>query len=128
MRFIAGCTDAKYAHGRVITDEVIADFLQNPDIQLNQGAENGIEMILTQRYLTGFMHAPWNSYYEYRRTGYPKLPINPETSLNEIKDELPLRWMYPESESQYNKANLQEALQRQFNGTDDWNKKMWILQ
>lgn len=128
MRFIAGCTDAKYAHGRVITDEVIADFLQNPDIQLNQGAEGGIEMILTQRYLTGFMHAPWNSYYEYRRTGYPKLPINPETSLNEIKDELPLRWMYPESESQYNKANLQEALQRQFNGTDDWNKKMWILQ
>ena len=36
--------------------------------------------------------------------------------------------MYPESESQYNKANLQEALERQFNGSDDRNKKMWILQ
>ena len=127
MRFIADHTGKRYAHGREITDQVIADFLQTPEIQLTQGRENGLEMILTQRYLAWFMHAPWNSYYDYRRTGYPKIPINPETSQNEVKDELPLRWMYPESESQYNKANLQEALQRQFNGSDDWNKKMWIL-
>ena len=128
MRFIADHTPENYAHGRVLTDEVIADFLQNPAIQLTNGEADGLEMILTQRYLAWFLHSPWNSYYEYRRTGYPKLPINPETSLNEVKTELPQRWMYPESESQYNKANLQEALERQFNGSDDRNKKMWILQ
>lgn len=128
MRFIANHTPENYAHGRVLTDEVIADFLQNPAIQLTNGEADGLEMILTQRYLAWFLHSPWNSYYEYRRTGYPKLPINPETSLNEVKTELPQRWMYPESESQYNKANLQEALERQFNGSDDRNKKMWILQ
>lgn len=128
MRFIADHTPENYAHGRVLTDEVIADFLQNPVIQLTNGEADGLEMILTQRYLAWFLHSPWNSYYEYRRTGYPKLPINPETSLNEVKTELPQRWMYPESESQYNKANLQEALERQFNGSDDRNKKMWILQ
>lgn len=108
--------------------EVIPEILQNPAIQLTNGEADGLEMILTQRYLAWFLHSPWNSYYEYRRTGYPKLPINPETSLNEVKTELPQRWMYPESESQYNKANLQEALERQFNGSDDRNKKMWILQ
>lgn len=128
MRFIADHTPENYAHGRVLTDEVIAEFLQNPAIQLTNGEADGLEMILTQRYLAWFLHSPWNSYYEYRRTGYPKLPINPETSLNEVKTELPQRWMYPESESQYNKANLQEALERQFNGSDDRNKKMWILQ
>lgn len=128
MRFIADHTPENYAHGRVLTDEVIADFLQNPAIQLTNGEADGLEMILTQRYLAWFLHSPWNSYYEYRRTGYPKLPINPETSLNEVKTELPQRWMYPESESQYNKANLQEALERQFTGSDDRNKKMWILQ
>ena len=128
MRFIADHTPENYAHGRVLTDEVIADFLQNPAIQLTNGEADGLEMILTQRYLAWFLHSPWNSYYEYRRTGYPKLPINPETSLNEVKTELPQRWMYPESGSQYNKANLQEALERQFNGSDDRNKKMWILQ
>lgn len=128
MRFIADHTPENYAHGRVLTDEVIANFLQNPAIQLTNGEADGLEMILTQRYLAWFLHSPWNSYYEYRRTGYPKLPINPETSLNEVKTELPQRWMYPESESQYNKANLQEALERQFNGSDDRNKKMWILQ
>ena len=112
----------------MLTDEVIAEFLQNPAIQLTNGEADGLEMILTQRYLAWFLHSPWNSYYEYRRTGYPKLPINPETSLNEVKTELPQRWMYHESESQYNKANLQEALERQFNGSDDRNKKMWILQ
>lgn len=128
MRFIADHTPENYAHGRVLTDEVIADFLQNPAIQLTNGEADGLEMILTQRFLAWFLHSPWNSYYEYRRTGYPKLPINPETSVNEVKTELPQRWMYPESESQYNKANLQEALERQFNGSDDRNKKMWILQ
>ena len=127
MRFIAKNTPKEYAHDMEMTDEVIANFLQSPAIQLDKGAENGLEMILTQRYLALFLHSSWDSYFDYRRTGYPKLPIHVDTSLNEVKEELPMRWMYPENESQFNKQNLKEALDRQFNGSDDRNKKMWIL-
>ncbi len=45
MRFIADHTPENYAHGRVLTDEVIAEFLQNPAIQLTNGEADGLEMI-----------------------------------------------------------------------------------
>ena len=35
--------------------------------------------------------------------------------------------MDPKSESDYNNENLNEALQRQFGGSDDVNALMWIL-
>ena len=43
MRFIADHTPENYAHGRVLTDEVIADFLQNPAIQLTNGEADGLK-------------------------------------------------------------------------------------
>lgn len=43
MRFIADHTPENYAHGRVLTDEVIADFLQNPAIQLTNGELMGLK-------------------------------------------------------------------------------------
>ena len=35
--------------------------------------------------------------------------------------------MYPESETNYNKEQLYEALERQWGGVDDVNDIMWIL-
>jgi len=56
------------------------------------------------------------------------IPINPATNLNENnKFGLPLRWTYPNSETDYNRDNLIEALNRQFDGYDEINKVMWIL-
>lgn len=43
-------------------------------------------------------------------------------------DKIPVRWQYPESEISYNKANVEEAIQRQYGGSDEVNKLMWILQ
>lgn len=116
-----------YHHGHPITDEYIASFLELPDIQLTGNKEADLKQILTQKYLTSYMQYTYDVYYDYRRTGLPQLPINPETNRNEVKDKLPMRWMYPKSESDYNNENLNEALQRQFGGSDDVNALMWIL-
>lgn len=45
-------------------------------------------MILLQRYLASFLQHPYDAYYDYRRTGYPVLPINPNTNLNTEKDKI----------------------------------------
>lgn len=130
MDFIATNTpnEAIYHHGHPLTTEAISTFLETPAIQLSgNNKEADIEKIITQRYLASFMQHAYDTYYDYRRTGYPVLPINPATNRNTIKDKLPMRWMYPKSESDYNKEHIDEALNRQFGGVDDVNQLMWIL-
>lgn len=130
FRFIDDATpdNNSYHHGRKITDEVIAATLNNSKIQLAGNKEADIEKILTQRYLASYLQHPWDAYYDYRRTGYPVLPINPNTNQNTVKDKLPLRWMYPQVEYDYNSENVTAAVARQFGGVDDVNKPMWILE
>lgn len=67
---------------------------------------------------------------EIRRTGYPVLKVNAETSLNiDNKAALPVRWTYPATEMQTNADHVKEALSRQFaNGYDGINERMWLLQ
>jgi hypothetical protein len=130
LKFTAQYTPVQYAHGRPITDEWIEEFLRKPELQLNVNAglsPENLEKIITQKYLAAFMHDTYNSYYEYRRTGYPVLPINPESNRNTVPDKMPVRWMYSEAEYQYNRENVLEAVQRQFGGNDDVNELMWIL-
>ncbi|MDD4846983.1 MAG: SusD/RagB family nutrient-binding outer membrane lipoprotein, partial [Petrimonas sp.] len=84
--------------------------------------------IWMQRYILQFMQDAETSFFEYRRNGYPVFPINAATSLNENnKYGLPMRWLYPGSETTYNRENLIEALNRQYDGYDEINKIMWIL-
>jgi hypothetical protein len=40
---------------------------------------------------------------------------------------MPKRWMYPSKELFYNKDKVEEAINRQFAGSDDVNELMWIL-
>lgn len=120
--------ETTYHQGRVMTPEVIADYLAQSSIQLTGDQEGDVEKIITQRYISSFMQYPWDAYFEYRRTGYPKLPINPATSLNtNAKDKVPVRWMYPADEYSYNKENVEEAVARQYDGNDEVNQLMWIL-
>jgi hypothetical protein len=130
LQFTAANTPEQYAHGRPITDAWIETFLQKPALQLAMGdglSPDNLSKIITQKYLDAFMHDTYNSYYEYRRTGFPALPINPETNRNSVPDRMPVRWMYENNEYNYNRENVQEAVQRQFNGNDDVNELMWIL-
>lgn len=130
LRFISSKTpdDEKYHYGRKITDAVIASTLSNVKIQLDGTKEQNLEKIITQKYVASFLQNPYEAFYDYRRTGYPVLPINPGTNMNTEKDKIPVRWMYPDVEYSYNKANVEEAVKRQFGGVDEVNKVMWILE
>lgn len=129
MEFIANNTpdDAIYHYGHSMTQSYIDTFLSKESIQLNGSFDDKLNMIMEQKYIAGFMQLPYQAYYDYRRTGYPVLPINPETSLNfNAPDKLPVRWQYPETEISYNTENVEEAIERQY-GSDEVNKLMWIL-
>lgn len=117
-------TPLEFRHEIEINDLYIKDYLKGA-AAFNQG--NALEQIMIQKYLSSFVQLPFNAYYDYRRTGYPKLPIDPSTNMNEEKDRLPVRWMYPNLEYSQNRENIEAAIQRQFGGTDTPNDVMWLL-
>jgi hypothetical protein len=132
MEFIVKNTpdEERFHHNRKITPEYIEEYFENPVIQLEKTTasfEKDLNKIITQKYLASFLHFPWESYYEYRRTGYPEFPINPNTNRNTIPDKIPVRWMYDQREYDLNKENVEEAVRRQFNGNDNVNELIWML-
>lgn len=131
MEFIAKYTPNKseYHHNRPIEDNYISQYLIQPSIQLNGDFNHDLELILLQKYLASYLQHPnYDSFYDNRRTGYPKLPINPNSNLNTDRNRLPIRWLYPQAELDYNKENIEEAIKRQYNGNDDTNQTMWMIQ
>ena len=130
MKFVADNTPDKqtFHHGRKMTDEIITATLAQPELQLTGEFESDLKKIITQKYVANFMQASYQPYYDYRRTGYPEFPINPITNRNTNEPtKMPVRWLYPSSEYDYNRANVDAAVQRQFAGSDEVNKLMWIL-
>lgn len=130
MNFIMGSTpdDIAYHHGRKMTNETVQSFLNKASIQLTGTFDQKLKMIMEQKYVAAFMQLPFQPYYDYRRTGFPVFPINPETNLNfKEPTKMPVRWLYPDVEYKYNKAQLQKALDNQYDGIDEVNKLMWIL-
>ncbi len=116
-----------YHHGKIITEDYIDTYLNSEPVILKGDTEHKIKQIIVQKYLTYYMQYPFDAYYEYRRTGYPVLPINPLTNRNAEKDKIPVRWMYPTKEFDYNKENVDNAVASQYEGIDNNNKIMWIL-
>lgn len=129
MKFTADNTpDATdYHHDMKITDDYIDSYLQGSYVAFSNTAEKQIEQIIEQKYLSTFLQVEFNGYYEYRRTGYPVIPINPNSNRNDEADKMPVRWMYSQDEYDYNAANVNAAVQSQFGGVDDENQVMWIL-
>ena len=120
-------TNASYAHTMPVTQTYIDGYFSGEAAFKTTSAEQ-LNQIWMQKYLMHFLINPLQSYFEYRRTGFPEFPVNPATSLNETnKNAVPVRWLYAGSEGSYNRENLIEALNRQFDGVDDINKVMWIL-
>lgn len=128
MDFVAGNTPSDFNHQMELSDAYIQDYLEKPEVQLVGAREEKLEQIITQKYLSLFLQAPLTAYFENRRTGFPEFPVNPATNQNIPSNKLPIRWMYPSDEVDYNKKNVEEALNRQYNGIDDTNGVMWILQ
>lgn len=129
MKFITENTpdDKIYHQGKLMTDEYIQSYLNSDRVRLKGDFNHKLKQIICQKYITYYMQYPFDAYYEYRRTGYPELPINPETNLNADKNKIPTRWMYPTREFDYNRENVEAAVNRQYDGIDDNNRLMWIL-
>ncbi|MCD7937031.1 MAG: SusD/RagB family nutrient-binding outer membrane lipoprotein [Tannerellaceae bacterium] len=128
--FVRNTVPEEYNNGVNITDEYISAYLRGAHVAYK---ENGsmterLQQIWMQSYLAGYFHMTWDAYFDYRRTGYPVYPVNPETNLNDEKNKIPMRWMYPERENSYNKDQLYQALRNQWGAeSDDVNNIMWIL-
>ena len=119
--------DPSFAHGMPMTQSYIDSYFTG-DAAFKTDQNEQLQQIWLQRYLLNFMQDPISAFFDQRRTGYPIFPINPETSLNvNDKNAIPVRWLYPSSELNYNKQNLIDALNSQYGGVDEINNKMWLL-
>ncbi len=130
MEFIAQYTPAgeTYNHGKEITAEYIDQYLAQPNVQLKSNFDGALEQIITQKYLGSYRQSlDYECWFDHRRTGYPAWELNPSTNLNDEQNKFPIRWRYSQDEIDYNKANLEEALNRQYGGNDGFNEKMWIV-
>jgi hypothetical protein len=120
-------TKASYAHTLPI-DQAYIDGYFTGEAAFKSTPEEQLKQIWMQAYLLRFMQDGDFSYFEYRRNTYPEFPINPASSLNENNTSaIPMRCLYPGSETNYNRENLTEALNRQYDGYDEINKIMWLL-
>ena len=130
MKFIADNTPntAQYTHNMPLDANYINTAVATYGNQFPAVLEGQLEAIMTQKYLASYLQGRMTPYYDYRRTGYPKWKINPTSSLNSVApDKIPMRWRYPSLEYNYNSANLDEAMQRQYKGNDEINQLMWLL-
>jgi len=100
------------------------DYLAGAAVQLD--ASNEIKSILQQKHIALFMNTGWQIFYEQRRSGFPEFDVSGGGVLNGGR--IPKRWLYPESETTNNPANLEEAISRQFPEGDNINAVMWLIE
>lgn len=103
-----------------ITGADVTTYLAKPAVVFN--ATTAVEQIITQKWLANYLGNGWESWAEYRRTGFPKLLDPVPTALNADKH-IPRRQQYPQSENDLNKQNYNEAVARQ--GPDVLSTHVW---
>ena len=86
---------------------------------INNKYNSTLEQIITQKYLSLYF-VDYQQWYEYRRTGFPKLPQIQAGRNNNI---MPSRLLYPTSVQTHNYNNYLKALE--IMGPDDINTKVW---
>lgn len=106
-----------------ISQPQIDAYIQQSSVQYV--AQQGIEMILVQKYMASFMNSGWEPFYNQRRTGFPEFKTDGGGVLND--GVIPKRWMYPQSEINDNLSNLEKAINRQYPEGDNVNGVMWLL-
>lgn len=79
---------------------------------------NGLEQIVTQRYVHLYMHG-YQAWALYRRTGYPDIMESPRGR------DVPLRQSYTSDEALNNTENYEEAINRQFDGENTLYGRLW---
>ncbi|MEG1635490.1 MAG: SusD/RagB family nutrient-binding outer membrane lipoprotein, partial [Rikenellaceae bacterium] len=127
MTFVSSNTPDNFNHGRKITPAYIESYITDSKVALSSDPQTQIKQIMQQKYFICLLQHKYDSYYDYRRTGLPVFPIDPETNMNQVSTTLPTRWRYPEDEYRNNQDNLNQAIKRQYDGKDENNVIMWIL-
>ena len=110
-----------------ITDAaVLSAYLAQTAVAYKGNNADGLNQILLQKYLALAQHSGLESYYNWRRTGYPVFyQGGPGTGNSGV---IPRRFQYPGSERDNNNSNYKAALQRQFGNDDDSiNDELWIV-
>lgn len=92
------------------------NFINQPEIAYDPA--NGLEQIVTQRYVHLFMHG-YQAWALYRRTGYPDIMESPRGR------DVPLRQSYASGEALNNTENYNEAVKRQFDGENTLYGRLW---
>lgn len=115
----------KYATGvsDYLTEDAAETYLLGENVVYTSelSTEEKIEHIAMQKYLPTFLQGrSWLPYYEALRTGYPDFRRAPGVTL-------PCRWMYPQDEYNNNTANVEDALNEQFGGSDKIGDKTWWM-
>jgi hypothetical protein len=79
--------------------------------RLSSNADEAYNQIMTQKYIANYLQ--FEAYNDFRRTGYPNLPLNLEVYPESEDDAfgvvvpiIPLRFPYPASERSYNAENI----------------------
>jgi hypothetical protein len=103
-----------------ITDAEVSAFKGTPMYTLTGTPEEQLEKIINQK-IVALYPDEFQGWSEYRRTGYPKVPIGPDEAA--LKGVVPRREPWPTREENINSANYQDALSRY--GTDSRLSKMW---
>jgi hypothetical protein len=80
-----------------------------------------IELIQTQKWIANFLGNGYESWTEFRRTGFPALSPGPEPLT--LDKQIPRRQAYPTTERDLNSANYQAVLTSQ--GPDELNTRVW---
>lgn len=128
--FVRTTVPSEYNNGVEITDEYINEYLLGEHVAYKTSGTqtDRLHQIWMQTYLAGYFHMNRDAFYNHRRTGYPAFPINPETNLNDKKDKIPVRWLYPSAELTGNRENLLDALRNQWGSEEeDVNSVMWVI-
>jgi hypothetical protein len=110
--------------GQFVDETAAENYLAEPinDFTQKNGKEEKIEAIILQKYFQSFLQGKWSPFFDNLRTGYPEFRRPEEVNI-------PFRWMYPQSEYNYNATNVAEAIKRQFGeGNDKTDQQTWWLE
>jgi hypothetical protein len=103
-----------------ITDAEVANFKGTAMYTLSGTQDEQLEKIINQK-IVALYPDEFQGWSEYRRTGYPKVPIGPDEAA--LKGVVPRREPWPTREENVNSASYKEALARY--GTDSRLSKFW---
>ncbi|QJW89245.1 SusD/RagB family nutrient-binding outer membrane lipoprotein [Spirosoma taeanense] len=102
----------------------LSDYLAQPIVKYAGNTTEGLNQILTQKYLAFFQNSGLEAFFNQRRTGVPTFLTGVGTGNS---GQIPKRWRYPNNERTTNGENLNVALAAQYGGVDDINATMWLL-